>query len=52
MTLERRALAVTSAADASLLFDLRCHVREELVRWLRTDDPAGLPRQRLTVDRG
>ncbi len=47
-----RVRVLVSAADASLLFDLRCHVREELVRWLRTDDPAGLPRQRLTVDRG
>jgi small-conductance mechanosensitive channel len=46
-----RVRVLVSAADASLLFDLRCHVREELLRWARTHDPAGLPRQRLTVDR-
>nr|NYG12980.1 hypothetical protein [Nocardioides lianchengensis] len=39
-----------TAVDAPTLFDLRCHVREALVRWLRTEAPQGLPRQRLRID--
>ncbi len=38
---------LVSAADAPSIFDLRCHVREALVRWLVASDPAGLPRQRV-----
>ncbi len=37
--------ALCSAADAGSAFDLRCHVRESLVRWL-VSHPAGLPRVR------
>ncbi len=37
--------ALCSAADAGSVFDLRCHVREALVRWL-VANPAGLPRVR------
>jgi small-conductance mechanosensitive channel len=38
--------ALVSAADAPSVFDLRCHVREALVRWLVRYDPVGLPRVR------
>ncbi|NHA67946.1 mechanosensitive ion channel family protein [Phycicoccus flavus] len=38
---------LVTARDAPTLFDLRCHVREELVAWVRTEDPDGLPRTRV-----
>lgn len=38
---------LVSAGDAPSVFDLRCHVRESLVRWLVANDPRGLPRQRV-----
>ncbi|GAA3642552.1 mechanosensitive ion channel [Microbacterium awajiense] len=40
---------VVSAANASLLWDLRCLVREELVAWARTSAPASLPVQRVEL---
>ncbi len=46
-TLELRA--VLSAADASHGWDLRCEVREGLVRWLGEHHPDALPRVRATV---
>jgi small-conductance mechanosensitive channel len=45
-----RVRILLTAVDAPTLFDLRCHVREELVRWLRDRAPEGLPRQRVRVD--
>ncbi|MEI5672030.1 MULTISPECIES: mechanosensitive ion channel family protein [Nocardioides] len=45
-----RVRVLLTAVDAPTLFDLRCHVREALVRWLRTEAPQGLPRQRLRID--
>ena len=45
-----RVRILLTAVDAPTLFDLRCHVREELVRWLRDTAPQGLPRQRVRVD--
>lgn len=42
-----RVRALASAADAPTLFDLRCHVREGLVRWLQRTHPEALPRTRL-----
>ena len=42
-----RIRVLVSAVDAPTLFDLRCHVREELVEWLHTEDPAALPRTRI-----
>ena len=42
-----RVRALVSAADGPALFDLRCAVREELVRWLRASAPQALPRVRL-----
>ena len=47
-TVELRALV--SAADASKAWNLRCHVREQLVRFLQESHPESLPRTRLEVD--
>ena len=41
--------ALVSASNASLLFDLRCHVREKLVGFLQTHYPDRLPRTRAEV---
>ncbi len=38
---------LVSAADGPTLFDLRCHVREAMVRWLVAANPEGLPRVRV-----
>lgn len=38
-----RVRILVTAVDAGTLFDLRCHVREAYVVWLREHDPAGLP---------
>jgi hypothetical protein len=45
-TLELRALA--SAANASLAWDLRCDIREQLVAFVQERYPASLPRIRAT----
>jgi hypothetical protein len=45
-TVQIRALA--SAADASRAWDLRCEVREKLIRFLQDRHPGSLPRLRLT----
>jgi small-conductance mechanosensitive channel len=42
-----RVRALVSAENAGALFDLRCHVRENLVVWLQRDHGYGLPRVRL-----
>ncbi|PWJ51187.1 Small-conductance mechanosensitive channel [Quadrisphaera granulorum] len=39
---------LVSAQDGPTAFDLRCHVREAMVRWLVAYNPEGLPRVRLT----
>ena len=39
-------LALT-AADAGKAWDLRCHVREQLVTWIRETYPQALPRARM-----
>jgi hypothetical protein len=41
-----RVRALVSAADAPTLFDLRCLVREQLVKWVRRAHPYALPRLR------
>jgi hypothetical protein len=43
-----RVRAVVTAADAGHLFDLRCHVREHLVGWIRDHGP-GMPKRRVSV---
>src|SRR5690606_30469495 len=47
-TLQIRALA--SAANASLAWDLRCEVREKLIKFIQANYPQSLPRLRATVD--
>lgn len=48
-----RLRALASAEDAPTLFDLRCHVREGLVDWLRRNHPGALPHTRWEpVDSG
>ena len=44
-----RVRVLVTATDAATLFDLRCHVREELVSWLQVRDQDGLPRQRVEM---
>ncbi|MEO5852117.1 MAG: mechanosensitive ion channel domain-containing protein [Nocardioides sp.] len=44
-----RVRMLVTATDAATLFDLRCHVREELVRWVQVHDQDGLPRQRVEL---
>jgi small-conductance mechanosensitive channel len=38
-----------TAVDAPTLFDLRCFVREEMIRWLQQSSPEALPRTRVLV---
>jgi small-conductance mechanosensitive channel len=47
-TLEMRALA--SAADASLAWDLRCEIREQLIEFIQRRYPDSLPRIRASFD--
>lgn len=47
-----RIRVLVTAKDAPTLFDLRCHVREELVSWLQRRQPDALPRQRMELVEG
>ena len=40
---------LVTAKDAPTLFDLRCHVREHMVAWVRDHADGGMPRQRVEV---
>ncbi|AQT79852.1 mechanosensitive ion channel protein MscS [Mycolicibacterium litorale] len=42
-----RVRMLVSAANAGALFDLRCAVREGMVRWLQRTNPGALPRWRI-----
>jgi small-conductance mechanosensitive channel len=44
-----RLRALTSAADAPTLWDLRCQVREHLVSWVRHRYPQALPTMRTEI---
>ncbi len=44
-----RVRALVTAADAGTLFDLRCHVREQLVAWVQQRHPEGVSRQRVEL---
>lgn len=44
-TMEVRILV--SAASAPRAFDLRCEVREKIIRWLQAEHPSALPHRRL-----
>ncbi len=46
-SMEMRVLM--SAADAGRMWDLRCHVREELVAFIAREYPSGLPRTRVEL---
>jgi hypothetical protein len=48
-TVELRALM--SAEDASLAWNLRCHVREKLVEFVREKYPHALPRLRAELNK-
>lgn len=43
--------ALVSSADASLLWALRCRVREQLIDFIRREFPESLPRFRAELDR-
>ena len=45
-----RLRALVSSTDGPTLFDLRCHVREALVSYLRREHPSALPRLRVSDD--
>ncbi|NJN46180.1 MAG: mechanosensitive ion channel [Candidatus Competibacteraceae bacterium] len=49
-TMEIRALM--SAADASIAWDLRCHVREKFIEFLQRDYPDALPKTRAVLAQG
>jgi len=42
-----RVRMLVSAANAGALFDLRCNVREGIVKWLQSAQPHALPRHRI-----
>jgi small-conductance mechanosensitive channel len=44
-----RVRILVTAVDAPTLFDLRCFVREAMVEWLQTQDPAAIPRTRVQM---
>jgi len=44
-----RVRVLVSAADSSLLWDLRCEVREHLVEWVRAQNPDALPLRRVEL---
>jgi small-conductance mechanosensitive channel len=44
-----RVRLLMTAADAGTLWDLRCHVREEIVEWLQSKSAASLPRNRVLL---
>jgi small-conductance mechanosensitive channel len=44
-----RIRVLVTAVDAPTLFDLRCHIREEMVSWLHRTSPQSLPRTRVNV---
>ena len=44
-----RVRVLISAADSGAQWDLRTHVREEMVTWLQSKNPAALPRTRVLM---
>ena len=43
--------ALVGSPDASLNWDLRCHVREKLIEFLREEFPGSLPRTRVQMEK-
>jgi small-conductance mechanosensitive channel len=44
--------ALMSAADASIAWDLRCHVREKFIEFLQREYPDALPKTRAILSQG
>ncbi len=44
--------ALMSAGDSGKAWDLRCHVREQMVAWLQQNYPHALPRVRAELEQG
>lgn len=44
-----RVRILVTAIDAPTLFDLRCYVREGMVRWIVANSPQSVPRQRVEL---
>jgi hypothetical protein len=44
--------ALMSAGTSPKAWDLRCHVREKMIAWLRAEHPEALPRTRATLSDG
>ena len=44
-----RVRILVTAIDAPTLFDLRCHVREEMIAWLYRTSPQSIPRTRVRM---
>lgn len=42
--------ALVSASTSPKAWDLRCEIREKMIRFLQQEYPGGLPRQRLTIE--
>ena len=47
-----RVRVLVTAVDAPTLFDLRCHVREEMVHFIQQSHPEAEPAQRFVLQRG
>jgi len=47
-TVELRALV--SASNSSRAFDLRCYIRENIIKFINTNYPGSLPKDRVTLD--
>jgi hypothetical protein len=45
-----RIRVLVSGKDGPTVFDLRCHMREALVRWVQHNHPTALPRTRIEFD--
>ncbi len=41
--------SLVSAENSSKAWDLRCQLREKLIRWLQENQPGALPRQRMRI---
>jgi small-conductance mechanosensitive channel len=43
--------ALVSAANSADMWELRCHVREQLLEFIRVNFPGGMPKVRMEMDR-
>ncbi|MBL4675151.1 MAG: mechanosensitive ion channel [Mucilaginibacter sp.] len=49
-TIELRVLV--SARNSSIAFDLRCYIRENLIKYLQQNYPSSLPKNRIEINHG